>query len=102
MLHACVRRFDVMGAVENFLGTKHPLFKTRVAAVTYMSISCLIIITHVQREALEHDSWLGSAGILFAKQPQPNQPQLGRSSPQAERAVNTCTTAAVRSLTTIR
>ena len=106
MLHACVQRFDVMGTVENFLGTKHPKkFKTRVAAVTHMSISCFIIITLMYIEKhlnIEHDSWLSSAGILFAKQPQPNQPQLGRSSPQAERAVNTCTTAAVRSLTTIR
>jgi hypothetical protein len=25
MLHTCVRKFDVMGVVENFLGTKHPL-----------------------------------------------------------------------------
>ena len=50
ILHACVRRFDVMGAVENFLGTKHPLFKTRVAAVTYMSISCFIIITLMYSE----------------------------------------------------
>ena len=25
MLHACIRRFDVTGTVEIFLGTKHPL-----------------------------------------------------------------------------
>jgi len=26
MLHACVRKFDVMGTVQTFLGTKRPLY----------------------------------------------------------------------------
>ena len=93
-----------MDTVEIFLGTKHPKKVQNEGGRCHPYVDQLFYYyySHVQREALEHDSWLGSAGILFAKQPQPNQPQLGRSSPQAERAVNTCTTAAVRSLTTIR
>ena len=37
MLHTCVRKFDVISIVENFLGTKHPL-----SVLAQTSVSCSV------------------------------------------------------------
>ena len=46
MLHACVRRFDVMGTVKKFLGTKHPLNRTDDIIVRYAD-PCFDIIVAI-------------------------------------------------------
>ena len=58
MLHAYVRKFDVISTVENFLGTKHPL---NVLAQT--SVSCSISQKH------KNDSCSESLAALASMRP---------------------------------